>query len=86
MAKRRYRKKSSSNGMGKASSLVKRAGMGLLGAMVVGAVAKKFVPQYADIASYAGAYLGGGFVGLATNFVVSGAPSIGGSSNGVRTI
>jgi len=81
MAKKKYRKKSASGGVGKVKSLVKSAGMGLLGAMVVGAVAKKFAPQYADIASTAGSYLGGGVVGLAANLVISGVPSMSGAKS-----
>ena len=63
--------------MGKGGTLVKQAALGMAGAMVVGAVANKFVPQYAGVASMAGAYLGGGFVGLAAQFLISGMPSLG---------
>jgi hypothetical protein len=77
---RRFKRSGSRGMLGSAGSLVKQAGMGLFGAMVLGSLVGKFAPQYTQIGSMVGAYLGGGIVGVAGQLLISGVPSLSAST------
>jgi hypothetical protein len=77
----RHKRSGSPRGMlGSAGSLVKQAGMGMLGAMVVGAVMNKFAPQYSQVGSMVGSYLAGGVVGVAGQLLITGIPTLSAST------
>jgi len=65
--------------------MIKKAGMGVLGGMVVGGLANKFAPQYSGIASLVGAYMTGGLEGAVVTGVLQGGLGIS-SSSGTVTI
>lgn len=86
MARRKHYSKSNGR-FGGVSNIVRSAGMGLLGAMVVGAVVNKVAPQYSGIASIGGAYLVGGPIGALATVFINGIPSLQASgSNGLTVV